>query len=280
MTRSNRRRPATRDVPPRVPFRDVRNASPSASVCPFLRRRLDGELEAPIETPDESNVCAALEEPLAQSARQQELVCLVAAHVDCPRYLRGVLVSPSAAAEPGRRPPVSPAVAASLAVLLLSAIVSVGYVAAAGGLSVRLAADVAASANPSDGVVAGAPSGPPASTPPPTPDATPSATPASSPTLEPSRTPGPSASPAPTPAPTSRPSVAPTPRATSDRFAVLTACAGRTDCWVYVIRSGDNLFSIAHWFGVPIDSVYRMNPWARTTPLRAGQQLRIPTPTR
>jgi LysM repeat protein len=47
-----------------------------------------------------------------------------------------------------------------------------------------------------------------------------------------------------------------------------------------VIRGGDNLYSIAHYFGVSLDSVYRLNPWARTTPLRAGQELILPTPTR
>jgi LysM repeat protein len=46
------------------------------------------------------------------------------------------------------------------------------------------------------------------------------------------------------------------------------------------VRSGDNLASIAHYFGVSLDSIYALNPWARTTGLRAGQHLRITTPTR
>ena len=64
--------------------------SPDPAVCPFLRTQgTDGVLAAPIETPDAANRCAALAEAAPQSLRQQELVCLTATHVDCPRYLRG-----------------------------------------------------------------------------------------------------------------------------------------------------------------------------------------------
>ena len=61
-------------------------------VCPFLRVIDDGErLGPPIEAPDPANRCAALREPVPQSLRQQELVCLSSGHVNCPRYLRGGL---------------------------------------------------------------------------------------------------------------------------------------------------------------------------------------------
>jgi hypothetical protein len=60
---------------------------------------------------------------------------------------------------------------------------------------------------------------------------------------------------------------------------VLTKCPGTSDCWIYVIRSGDNLVSIAHWFGVDYDRMRAMNPRLRV-PIHAGDQLRIPTPTR
>jgi hypothetical protein len=40
------------------------------------------------------------------------------------------------------------------------------------------------------------------------------------------------------------------------------------------------VFSIARYFGVPMDSIYDRNPWLRETGLRAGQQLRLPPPTR
>jgi LysM repeat protein len=61
---------------------------------------------------------------------------------------------------------------------------------------------------------------------------------------------------------------------------VLAPCPAAPDCWIYTVRSGDNLVSIAHWFGVPLDTVYEMNPWARTSGLRPGQELRLPPPTR
>ena len=70
------------------------------------------------------------------------------------------------------------------------------------------------------------------------------------------------------------------PAPTSDRYAVLVACPGSTTCWTYTIRRGDNLVSIANWFGVPLATIYDMNPGLRTTPIRAGMQIRIPAPTR
>jgi LysM repeat protein len=58
------------------------------------------------------------------------------------------------------------------------------------------------------------------------------------------------------------------------------ACPGAARCWIYRVRAGDNLFSIANYFGVSLDSIYDRNPWARTQGLRAGQELRLPPPTR
>jgi LysM repeat protein len=40
------------------------------------------------------------------------------------------------------------------------------------------------------------------------------------------------------------------------------------------------VFSIARYFGVSQDSIYSRNPWLRNTGLRAGQELRLPPPTR
>jgi len=48
-----------------------------------------------------------------------------------------------------------------------------------------------------------------------------------------------------------------------------------------VIRSGDNLSSIANWFGVPLQTVLALNPWVgKGQIIRPGQKLILPTPTR
>jgi LysM repeat protein len=109
------------------------------------------------------------------------------------------------------------------------------------------------------------------------PAATPSAavTPvAPSPSVAPS--PPPSATPSPAATPTRKPTATPK----SDRYKLLRACPNTPKCWIYKVRSGDNLFSIANYFGVLMDSIYARNPWLRNTGLRAGQELRLPPPTR
>ncbi len=264
-------------------IRDPSFASPRATVCPFLRSDA-GELGMtfPVETPDPSNVCTALDEPLAQSQRQQELVCLQAAHASCPRYLRGAMAAP-VPPRPAQRRLVSPAVAASLVVLVVSALISVGYVAAAGGLSAPLGA-AAPTATPSPtvapstvavaspSVAAVSPSVAPTPTLAPTP--APTATPAPSPSPSTVPVQEPSAAPTPSPEPTQKPSP------TSDRFQYLTKCPNRSNCWIYTVRRGDNLYSIAHWLGVSLDAIYQMNPWTQQRGIRAGDELLVPTPTR
>jgi hypothetical protein len=113
----------------------------------------------------------------------------------------------------------------------------------------------------------------------PTPEPTAVATPAPTPTITPSPSPTPLLTPAATPSPTPEPTPKATPRPTSNRFALLKPCPGTSGCYIYIVRRGDNLFSIAKYFGVPLKTVQAMNPWTKSG-LVAGHELRIPTPTR
>jgi hypothetical protein len=56
--------------------------------------------------------------------------------------------------------------------------------------------------------------------------------------------------PEPTPEPTATPK--PTKKPSSSRYDLLTPCPDQPDCWIYRIRSGDNLYSIVNYFGVPL----------------------------
>ncbi len=89
--------------------------------------------------------------------------------------------------------------------------------------------------------------------------------------------PTPTPSPTPTPRPTPTPTARPAP--TSDRYALLRPCPGTSRCWIYRVRAGDNIYSIANYFGVTQASIYDRNPFVRNG-LRPGQDLRLPPPTR
>lgn len=247
--------------------------SPNPEVCPFLRSTGERGLTAPIELADPANRCAALTEAVPQSLRQQELVCLTTGHVNCPRYLRGAAVlteTPTPVVRAGRT--MSPAMLGSLVVLVMALTASVAFVLARGGVM-----SIAPSPSPSASapVAVASPSIAPVS-PTAVAEVTPTPSPSPSPTPTPTATPAPSPTPSPTPAPTRTPR--PSPR--SDRFQLLRACPNTPRCYIYTVRRGDNVFSIARYFGVSQESIYSRNPWLRDSGLRAGQQLRLPPPTR
>jgi len=244
-------------------------------VCPFLRASTaGGALAEPIETPDPANRCTALHDAVPQSLRQQELVCLSSAHVNCPRYVRGTVGLPAPVEPVSAARRVTPAMAGALALFGLAFAISVGFVVATGGLALTAAVPTATQGGAVLGEIETAP---PSVLP--TPEATVEPTSGPTPSPSPSASPSPVPTAAPTPAATPKPTAKATPRPTSNRFALLKACPGSPDCYIYIVRSGDNLFSIAKYFGVPLKTVQAMNPWTKSG-LVAGKELRIPTPTR
>jgi hypothetical protein len=244
-----------------------------ATTCPFLRSEAFGQLQPPNEWPDPANRCAALDEPQAPSARQQELVCLTLAHANCPRYLRGSLLARQAALAIPRTRTLTGAIFGAILILIASSAASFAFVLSRGGLEIPVASPGIANE-----VAAVSPS-----TPPPSPTVvavvpSPSLEPSVEPSIEPSVAPS-EAPPSPPPTkPNQTPK--PTPRPTSDRFALLDPCPDTPNCYVYTIRAGDNLYSIANYFGVSLQRLYQLNPWTRTSSLRPGRELILPTPTR
>ena len=257
-----------------TPAASADDRSPHAWVCPFLRSiGDDDELGRPVEAPDPINRCHALHDAVPQSLRQQELVCLTSGHVNCPRHLRGSHLPAEPLERVASAHVVTPAIAGSVVVLAAAFLLSLAFVLANGGLILNAALG-APTPSPSGNVLAEEQTAAPTATPiapmtaAPTPTAMP--TPVASPT--------PTASPVPTPKAAATPAATWPAGATASRMRLLKPCPDKPKCYIYKVRSGDNLYSIGTFFGVPLATVKAWNPWTDSG-LRAGRELRIPPPT-
>jgi hypothetical protein len=105
----------------------------------------------------------------------------------------------------------------------------------------------------------------------------------------PSASPSAAVAPAPTGSPTPTPTQIPVPKQTpgplaksiTARFPELRACPWQSGCYIYVVRAGNNFFSIVNYFRVDYDTVLRMNPsLGNPARIRPGDEIRIPTPRR
>ena len=184
-----------------------------------------------------------------------------------PDYLRGsatAIEKPVPVIRAGRT--LTTPIFVSLVILVMAVSASAAFVMARGGLV--LSGDVA---SPSAAAVV--PTASPSAV-------SPSVIVSASPSIAPTPSLAASATPSATPQPSDTPAPTATPRPTSDRYALLKPCPSTPNCWIYTVRSGDNVFSIARYFGVSMDSIYARNPPLKQTGLHAGQQLRLPPPTR
>ena len=249
-----------------------------APVCQFLRSiNPDGTLDDPGSVAVSNHRCAAFGDPLPLSLRQQELVCLQRVHLSCPRYLRGTVLGGEAARaapqEDDRNRPGLVGLAALALVIVAIAILVTGPV-------LGILPFGGAGSTPSPIIVVVSPSAS---------RATPTLIAATSPGI----TPGPTRTPALTATGTANQTAVASatwpPGATASRMNLLTRCPNGQNCYIYSVRGPgqngsqvtDTLQGIAGFFGVKVDAIVALNQGLTSSSvLTAGQQLRIPPPTR
>jgi hypothetical protein len=229
----------------RVAIEQLPGRSSRADTCPFLRSIAGGKLQAPRDSIDGRNRCAAFREPLPLSRMQQGLVCLQPAHAACPRYVRGAMLIQERIA-PTAKPATQTPVLVAAGLLLLAVAAVAAYLLLGGRLE------------PGPGLAS------------PSPAATATATPA--PSLQPTPPATPTARPSGSPRPTARPTILPA------QYRGLERCPAPQTCFVYVVQRGDTLEAIARRFDTTVAILRRMNRDIRGDYLRVGQKVRVPPP--
>lgn len=265
--------------------------------CPYLRptEAVAGSPGAPAAsgatTPD-APACTAGPNPFWPGLRQRALVCATARFATCPRFPAADRRALDRAAAPARTPApwaasgpaeagpasrhrVAPSVPLPTAVagviLVLALVAAFAFTAMRGGIDLAAAPGGTASPSPTA----------PAASMEPSPAVTPGSTTAvPSPRPSPTTTPG-LASPVPSAIPSPAVSTAPAPTAApaDPRYAGLKPCPDRPDCYLYVVRRGDTLSSIAAFFGVSLRAVRDLNGDLQDPSIiRVGQKIRVPGP--
>ena len=167
----------------------------------------------------------------------------------------------SGARRAGSRP--TPTIVAG-GILAVALVLTVAFVSIRGGLALPAASPSAAGlASPSP--AASAPE---------------SAAPSPSPTATPPPSPSPSPTPSPVPTPTVSPTPVPTPSPSLPAaYQGLKPCPDAPACYLYRVRSGDNLTSIAGKFGITVTALRKANrEIADPSLLHVGDRIRVPLP--
>ena len=284
--RSSPFRRATRPVEPDVcPY--LRGLPPPGRAQPAVAASEGGAITLePLAVPDAGNACAADERVMPIGLVQQELFCLRESHVDCPLYHRALQLR-EGKRRAAAREPLPTSIVISFLILGLTFLAVTAYGLSRGGFVLPSppggAPSELAAAAPDDREAAS-----PAAVVTPTPARRPSratgtsAGPSPTPRqTRPAARPAARATPRPTPRPTRRPRATPVPAAAvpvPQRFASLPRCPAPQRCYIYTVRAGDNLYSIANYYRASLDEVVALNPWLRGTGLtvRPGNRIRIP----
>ena len=242
---------------------DLPGRSSDPNVCPFLRLETGEGLAAPATAVDDGHRCVAGTAPYLPSPLQQQLVCLTAGHVACPRYTKGSAALATTAGQGGPRValPASIRLAALAVIVIFVGALAFGLLRGTGGTPLATPTQLAlASATPSPSASV---------TPAPTPSPTPT------PTFPPSPTPTPSPSrPAPTPTPTGGGG-----GSIASRWDGLPKCPNGQACYLYTVKSGDTFIGIATFFGTTKAGLLALNPQITNPALiHKGQVIKVPPP--